>query len=77
MYMLESMIDMGLKAGQDWPTPAHRLVACNLALCNPEVRNRDALTAIVQKVRKIPKSKIKSITWADLPKYGLTLRAAA
>lgn len=73
MYMLEDMIDMGLKRGQKWPTDTHRVVACNLALCNPLVRNRDTLTEIVQKVRKIPKSKIETVTMADLSTYGLRL----
>lgn len=76
MYMLDDMIDMGLKDGQKWPTPAHREVACNLALCNPAVKTRDTLTAIVQKVRKIPKSKIETVSWSDLPKYGLTMLCA-
>jgi hypothetical protein len=76
MYMIESMIDMGLSEGQDWPTPAHRLVAANLALCNPQVTKRDTLNAIVQKVIAIPKSEIESLTWADLPKYDLALLCA-
>jgi hypothetical protein len=73
MYMLEDMIDMGLKKGQKWPSPAHRTVACNLALCNPLVKNRDTLTEIVQKVRAIPKTEIKVLKMGDLPKHGLTL----
>lgn len=77
MYMLEDMIEMGLLKGQKWPTPQHRVIACNLALCNPMVRTRDDLTAIVQKVRKIPKAKVKTVRWADLPKYGLALSVSA
>lgn len=73
MYMMESMIDMGLEEGQKWPTSAHKAVACNLALCNPLVKNRDTLTDIVQKVCKIPKSEIKTVTMAELPKYGLSI----
>lgn len=71
MYLLEDMIEMGLKRGQKWPTKAHRQVACNLVLGNPLVRTRDELTEIVQRVRKIPKAKIKTTRWTDLPKYGL------
>lgn len=73
MYMLEDMIEMGLKKGQKWPTDMHRVVACNLALCNPHVTTRDALTEIVQKVRKIPKSEIETVTMDGLRKYGLML----
>lgn len=73
MYIMESMIEMGLRDGQKWPTKAHRQVACNLALCNPVVTNRDTLTEIVQKVCKIPKAEIKTLKWADLPAHGLSL----
>jgi hypothetical protein len=73
MYMLDDMIDMGLRDDQKWPSKAHRDVACNLALCNPIVTNRDTLTDIVQKVIAIPKADIKKVTMADLPKHGLTL----
>jgi len=71
MYMLEDMIDMGLKPRQKWPTDAHRVVAMNLALNNPLVRTRDTLTEIVQKVRKIPKTKIETVTIPQLAGYGL------
>lgn len=73
MYMLNDMIDMGLKDRQKWPSDAHRVVAQNIALCNPQITTRDALTQVVQKVCKIPKSKIKTVTLAEMPKYGLTL----
>mgnify|MGYP001566961034 CR=1 FL=1 len=73
MYMIKSMIEMGLEKGQKWPSPAHKTVACNLALCNPLVKDRDTLTDIVQKVCKIPKAEIKTITMAGLPKYGLSI----
>lgn len=73
MYILDSMIEMGLRKGQEWPSDAHRVVACNLALCNPTIKTRDALTAVVQKVYAIPADDIKKITMADLPKYGLGL----
>ena len=73
MYIFDEMIDMGLRKGQGWPTDAHRVVAMNLALCNPLITTRDKLTDVVQKVRKIPKTKIKSVTLADLPDYGLGL----
>src|ERR1700723_3589938 len=61
MYLIEDMIDMGLKAGQKWPSAAHRKVASTLVIGNPLIRTRDALTEIVQKVCKIPKTKIKKV----------------
>ena len=76
MYLLDSMIDMGLKPRQKWPTAAHRAVAINLAIGNPMIRTRNALTEIVQKVRRIPVSKIKTVKVAELPKFGIHLFAA-
>lgn len=74
MYVIPSMIDMGLKEGQVWPeNEAYKIVASNLALQNPLVTNRDTLTNIVQCVLKIPENEIKTITLADLPKYGLEI----
>lgn len=77
MYMIESMIEMGLKKRQKWPSAAHRKVACTLALFNPTIRTRDNLIDIVQKVIKIPKAKIKKVGWYDLPEYGIHFHAAA
>jgi S-adenosylmethionine/arginine decarboxylase-like enzyme len=76
MYMIDDMIDMGLEDGQKWPTKAHRAVAQNLALCNPMITTRDALTEIVQKVCSIPKTEIKKVKFTDLPKYGIALVVA-
>jgi hypothetical protein len=73
MYMLDDMIDMGLKDGQKWPSKAHREVAAALAICNSAITTRDALTNVVQKVCLIPKSKIKTVTRAGLSEYGLNL----
>lgn len=71
MYMLDDMIDMGLKEGQKWPSKAHREVAAALAICNSAITTRDDLTNVVQKVCAIPKARIKKVTRADLPEYGL------
>jgi hypothetical protein len=73
MYLMESMIDMGLKEGQEWPSDAHRVVASRLALGNRLVHTRDALNDVVQKVIAIPADKIETVTIADLPAYGLGL----
>jgi len=73
MYMLESMIEMGLKDGQKWPSKAHRAVALNLAICNPLIKTRDDLMSVVGKVCEIPKLEIKKVKYEDLPKYGLGL----
>lgn len=75
MYMMEHMIDMGLKPRQQWPTDMHRVVAVNLAICNPMITTRDALIEIVQKVRQIPAAEIETITVPELTKYGIMLHA--
>lgn len=75
MYLIDDMVDMGLKDGQEWPSPEHRIVAANIVLGNPLVRDRGALNEVVQKVCDIPASDIKSVTYAQLPKYGLSLFA--
>jgi hypothetical protein len=76
MYLIDDMIEMGLKDGQKWPTKAHRNVAINLALGNPLICTRDALTGVVQKVCAIPEKDIKTLRWTDLPKYDLALVCA-
>lgn len=77
MYMIPDMIDMGLKTGQTWPSKAHRQVAQNLFLCNPLIMCRDALNDGVQKVIAIPKHRIKTITLAELPEFGLGLQVSS
>lgn len=73
MYMIPSMIDMGLKEGEEWPTEAHKEVAMNILLCNPKINSRDKLTEGVSKILKIPNDIIKTVTIHDLPKYGFFL----
>lgn len=73
MYAIESMIDLGLQDGQEWPSDAHRKVAMTLMLCNPLVKTRTALNEGVQKVISIPVNRIKSVTLAELPEFGLGL----
>lgn len=76
MYILDSMVDLGLTEGQAWPSAAHRAVAQSIALCNPLITSRDALTDAVQKIIAIPQDKIKTVTFADLPAYDLSLYAS-
>jgi hypothetical protein len=65
MYMIEDMIDLGLKEGQEWPNEAYRTVASHVGLCNQLVTNRDALTEVVQAVLAIPENEIESVSWID------------
>lgn len=66
MYIVSKMIDMGLLENQQWPSQAHKRVAKTIALGNPNVKERDKLTDIVQAVIKVPKDKIKKIDYPTL-----------
>jgi hypothetical protein len=72
MYLIDSMIDLGLKDGQKWPSTAHRKVAQAVAIANSRVTTRDSLTVICQAVIAIPKAAIKSVSFAELTDvYGV------
>jgi len=62
MYALSEMINLGLKEGQDWPSPEYKMVASVIGLRNRNVTNRDCLIDIVQSVLKVSQERIKSIT---------------
>lgn len=73
MYMLESMIDMGLANGKEWPSNSHRVVAQTILLNNPNITSRDKLTSGVEKILSIPMEEIETVTLQDLYKYGFTI----
>lgn len=62
MYIVPSMIDLGLLENQQWPSEAHKTVASIIGLCNKHVTNRTYLTEIVQAVIKIPQDRIETVT---------------
>jgi len=66
MYLLEDMIDMAIRKGKEWPSAAHRTVAINLCICNPNIKNMGDMSTVVKIVNKIPKTKIKTITVAEI-----------
>ena len=72
MYIVPEMIDLGLAKGEKWTSRIHRQVAQNAFLCNPNITNCDALYHNCNIVNKIPKSKIKKVTFQDLRKLGCT-----
>ena len=72
MYIFPEMIDLGLKQNQSWPTKAHKTVAITLAICNPNVYNKDTLMDVVASVLKVPEDRIKEVTYEELrTKYDL------
>lgn len=72
MYGFEKMIEMGLEKGKDFPTPIHRLVAVNLAICNPAVHDMNTLKEVVSCVCLVPEHRIKTVTIRELKdEFGL------
>lgn len=66
MYIMETMIDLGLNEGQKWPSEYHKDLAIAIGLCNPMVTKRDQLIEIVQAVMAIPESALEGITWGEI-----------
>ena len=76
MYIMESMIDLGLGTGQQWPEdPAYREIAKSICLCNPSINTRSKLMSIVGKILSIPKDRIRTVTFLELPEFGIELEA--
>ena len=73
MYLIESMIDMGLKRNSKWPTVHHRAVAIELLIGNPEVTTMDSLQTGVSNIVKIPNYKIKQVTLEELKDFGFEI----
>lgn len=76
MYCLPDMVDLGLRKGETWPTDAHRKVAEALAIGEPSIRTRDQMISLVGKINSIPADKIKLVTMADLPAYGIQIHVS-
>lgn len=66
MYVFPEMIDLGLSLGEDWKSPKHRIVAQNIALGNPNVRQRDTLAEICQIVNSVAMDRIETVTYREL-----------
>jgi hypothetical protein len=66
MYLFDYMIDYGLPAGQDWPSPAHRQVAVNALPGNPLIDSMDKLQLAVRAVCAVPADRIKAVTMRNL-----------
>lgn len=73
MYMFEDMIDMGLDAGTNWTSTAHKIVAINCCISNPAVRTKDILSHNVSIINSIPIENIKTVTLANLINMGCEL----
>ena len=64
--MLESMVDGGLKKGQEWPSDVYREVAAAIVIDNPNVTNKSMLIEIVQSILNVPTDRIEIITYEKL-----------
>jgi hypothetical protein len=69
MYILDDMIDLGLVG--KWPSPAHRTIAQIVLLNNSRITSRQLLVDNVAIINKIPKNKIKKVTFTDLFEMGV------
>lgn len=68
MYAIPSMIEMGLKEGQEWPSPFHEEIAIALVMGNPNITTKDMLAEVVQSVLTVPKDRIETITIKEIRK---------
>jgi hypothetical protein len=73
MYLMPEMIDMGLRKGETWATPDHRLVAQNILLGNRLVRTMDSLQEAASIINAIPKADIVKVTANDLRERGIPI----
>ena len=75
MYAFESMIDLGLKnAGfKKWKSDWHRVVAVNMCIGNPAVKNMDTLIENVKLIQAVPNDKIRKLTVMEAIKMGIVL----
>lgn len=74
MYLIDDMVDMGLPKGVSWPSEFHRVVAQNLLIGNPEIKDMDQLSKGVVNILNIPNEKIKTIKVSELNNYGFQVR---
>jgi ribosomal protein S17 len=70
MYALDDMIEIGMEKGKKWKSKAHKDVAIAVCIYNPNVHTAICLGDNVRIINKIPMSKIKKVTVADLVKLG-------
>ena len=63
MYIFPEMLSIARKK---FPTKAYKTVAENIALCNPNVHTADMMIAVVEAILKVPKNRIKTITYNEL-----------
>jgi len=71
MYLFESMVDMALPKGMEWPSEEHRLVAIRLLIANPEITTLTSIKNGVMSVMRIPLHEVKEIDLDDLCTYRL------
>jgi len=62
VYILDHMIDQGLKEGEEWTSDLHRQVAAKVLLCNPAVFDMGVLREGCKIINSIPKEEIEKVT---------------
>jgi len=69
VYIHDEMIDLGLPDGVEWPTPAHRVFAQNLLLCNPAVHTCETLARAVEEVLALTHEQAMTVTLGQLREH--------
>lgn len=70
MYMIDSMIEMGLREGETWISEAHQAVAVSTLICNPRINTRELLMRGAALINGIPNDRIQKVTFRDLAELG-------
>lgn len=66
MYILDKMIDLGLKEGEKFTSLIHKKVAQEACLCNPSIHTRYNLINAVRIINSIPVDRISTLTAQEL-----------
>jgi hypothetical protein len=76
MYALDEFVDMGLADENqqfEWTSDAHRQVAINLCIGNPNIFDMDVLSRNTKIINAIPMDRIKKVTAQDIIDMGGTI----
>ncbi len=68
MYAFPEMIDM---TKVPWKSKAHKIVAQNILIGNKRINNLTDLIYYSEIINKIPKNRIKKVTFSDLACLGI------
>lgn len=73
MYMMESMIEMGLQKGEKWTSDDHRTVAVNACIGNPNINRMQILQDNIKIINQVPQDQIRQVTAEQLEELGCVI----